>query len=209
MSQVKQIRDLVSVVIDDMKDLEKFPPQLRHTMFLAQNLHLITAMEVAVRGFCISVLENKEADEASQIEKRYEIETVQLSVKEYFALYRKYLQELTLFVNNVPPKSEPIFARDLPNILEFLERQKSGHETGIFSCNFDYDPPIEKSPPLEKTFPPLPKTSPCPSPPPPPPTLPRKNDLPKNPTKNPTSTSTTTSSSEDEVADLVIIEKEK
>ena len=202
MSQVKQIRDLFNVVIGDMKDLEKFPLPLRHTMFLAQNLHTITALEVVVRGFCASELENEEADEAAQIEKRYEIETVQLSVKEYFTQYKKYLQELTLFVNNVPQQSEPIFARDLPNDLSFfrifrnfLDRQKSGNETGTFSCNFDYDPPTGGETHIEKT---------SPSPPPPPPPTPsrKNNDLPKNLTKN----SVSSSSSSDEAADLVIIE---
>jgi len=201
MSQVKQIRDLISVVIEDMKDLEKFPPQLRHTMFLAQNLHLIATLEVAVRGFCISMLENKEADEASQIEKRYEIETVQLSVKEYFALYRGYLQELTLFVNNVPQQSESIFAGDLPNELSFIFRNFFDPPT-CGETHIVKSPPLEKSSPQPKTFSPPLKTSPSP---PPPPTLPRKNDLPKNPTKN----SVSSSSSSDEAADLVIIENEK
>jgi hypothetical protein len=117
MSSIDQIKEIVDVVKGDMKGLEQFPSPLRHTMFLAQNLHLITALEVAAKVFCNDV-DTKGESEAAQIKKRYETETLQLSIREYFTLYKKYLHELTLFVNNVSREDD--IQDNLPDPLSFF-----------------------------------------------------------------------------------------
>ncbi len=161
MSQVvtKELKEFINIATRNMKELDQYPRSIRKTLFFAQNLHMITALELVFKTICIKGLDDCHGNEEEQIETRYMMDTVQLSVKEYFALYRKYTREFILDLNE--PNNEPNNKDFQNNEMSFLKEVFTSHKepkrTRTVHCDFKRPSKMGKC--CKNPLPPTPTTN--------------------------------------------------